>query len=639
MPKIRVTLPDGAVKEVAKGSTCMAVAEAIGPRLAAAALAAKVDGKLVDMSRQLQGDCRLQLLTFKDAEGKSVFWHSVNHVLAQAVAELYPEVALGIGPAVDEGFYYDFFRPTPFTPDDFAKIEGRMEEIVKLDYKIRRMELTKEEAAKFLAKKKTFNRFRLELLEGFPFPEVSFYEQGPFVDMCEGPHVPNTGCLKAFKLTKVAAAFWRGDSKREQLQRIYGIAYPTKKELDEHSAMIEEAAKRDHRKIASQLDLFSVSDSVGGGLILYHPNGAIIRSQLEEFMRSENLKRGYLPVYQPHIIKSDLWKTSGHYDNYKENMFFTQVDGQEYGLKPMNCPGHITIYNARSHSYRELPLRFFEFGTVYRQELSGVLSGLFRVRGFTQDDGHLFMTPSQIKDEVAGLLEFALSVMKTFGFSEYAITLSTKPAKAMGENAAWEKATSALRASLEDLKLKFDVDEGGGAFYGPKIDIKIKDAIGRMWQCTTIQLDFNLPERFDATYVGQDGQKHRCVMVHRAIFGSFERFLAVLIEHYAGAFPLWLSPVQVALLPVNDGHNGFCSELAAKMRARSIRTEVDDSQEKTGAKIRNAQLRKIPLMLVVGDKEAASGRLAVRTRDGKIEEGIAIGEFIARTAKDIEDRR
>ncbi len=499
--------------------------------------------------------------------------------------------------------------------------------------------MSRKHAKEFLEKNKDLNRFRLEIVNEISFDTVSFYQQGGFVDLCEGPHVPSTGRVKAFKLLKVAAAFWKGDAKNPQLQRIYGIAFPQQKLLEEHLKLLEEAGKRDHRRFGNELDLFSVSELVGAGLPLYHPNGGLVRMELEEFVRQEHLKRDYVPVYTPHLVKVDAWKTSGHYDYYRENMYFTEIEGQEYGLKPMNCPGHILIYNARSHSYKELPLRLFELGTVYRRELSGVLSGLFRARGFTQDDSHIFLAPHMLKDEVKRVMDFALFVLRTFGFADFVISVSTKPEKAIGSGEQWEHATLALKQSLEEMKLAYDTDEGGGAFYGPKIDVKIRDALGRLWQCTTVQVDFNQPERFDVTYVGTDGRKHRALIIHRALLGSIERFLAVLLEHYAGALPLWLSPVQVVLLPVSEQHNEFSHSLATRLRNEGIRVEVDDSADKTGAKVRNAQLRKIPLMLVVGEKEKASNALVVRTRDGKMQEGVGVDEFIERTRKQILERK
>jgi len=637
--KIKVTLPDGSHKEFDKGVTCLEVAKAIGPRLADAALAAKVDGKLVDMSHALEKDCKLVILTFKDAEGKAVFWHSANHVMAQAVLELFSGTSLGFGPAIEEGFYYDFDKKDPFKPEDLQLIENKMHEIVKLGAQSKRIEVSKAEAKKILEKDRVKNKYRLEALDELPEKTVSFYQQGAFSDMCRGPHAPSTALVKAFKLTKISSAYWKGDQSKEQLQRIYGIAFPSKKELDEHLLVLEEAEKRDHRKLGAQLDLFSTQELAGAGMIFWHPKGALLRGLVTEFVEKESAKRGYAAVVTPHVFKADLWKTSGHYDYYKENMYFTEIDGMEHGIKPMNCPGHILIYKTKSRSYRDLPIRYSEFGTVYRHELSGVLSGLFRVRGFTQDDSHLFLSSDQLEQEASSCLEYSLFLLKTFGFNEFVITLSTKPEKAVGAPELWEKAEGALERVLKKRGIKYEIDEGGGAFYGPKIDVKIKDAIGRMWQCSTIQVDFNQPERFQVDYVGQDGQKHRCVMIHRASLGSVERFLGVLLEHYSGALPLWLSPVQVAVLPVTDRHNEFANALAGKLQEAGLRAWVDDSQNKTGFKIREAQMQKIPVMLVVGDKEMGGGALAVRYRDGKIEEGVPLQEFISQTLKKVENRQ
>ncbi len=626
--KIKVKLPDGSAKEFGKGVSCLEVAKAIGPRLAEASLAAKVDGKLVDMAHVLEKDCSIKLLTFDDAEGKAVFWHSTNHVLAQAVLELFPGTSLGFGPAIEEGFYYDFDKKEPFTPEDLQKIEKKMSEIVKANFVSKRVEVSKSEAKKLLEKDRAKNKLRFEALEEIPEKVVSFYEQGPFTDLCRGPHIPSTGLAKAFKLLKISSAYWKGDQKNQQLQRIYGISFPSKKQLDEHLRLLEEAEKRDHRKIGAQLDLFSTQEMAGAGMIFWHPKGALLRKLVVDFVEGENFKRGYQTVVTPHLFKVDTWKTSGHYDYYKENMYFVEIDGVEHGIKPMNCPGHIMIYKTRSRSYKELPIRFSEFGTVYRHELSGVLSGLFRVRGFAQDDSHLFFALDQLHSEARSCLEYSLFLLRAFGFSEFVITLSTRPEKSIGSPEIWERAEAALKSVLSKLKLKYVIDEGGGSFYGPKIDVKVRDALGRLWQCSTIQVDFNQPERFDVSYVGADGQKHRCVMIHRASLGSFERFIGVLLEHYAGALPLWLSPVQVSLLPVADRHNDFAYKLSKQLSEAGLRCVVDDSQNKTGFKIREAQLQKIPVMLVVGDKEEESGKLVVRLRDGSMEEGVPVGEFV-----------
>jgi len=634
-----VTLPDGSFKEVDAGATCLDVAKLIGARLAQAAVAAKLDGELVDLSHKIEKDASIKIITFSDPEGKQVFWHSANHVLAQAVLELFPGTALGIGPAIEEGFYYDFDKPEPFTEADLVLIEKKMAEIVKADYTCKRIEASLAEARKALEKDKVKNKYRLEIIGELPETKVSFYEQGPFIDLCRGPHVPSTGRITAFKLVKIASAYWKGDQKNKQLHRIYGIAFPSRKELDAHFTLLEEAEKRDHRKLGTQLDLFSTQELAGAGLIFWHPKGATLRKTIMDFEYKEQLKRGYLPVDTPHVYKVDLWKTSGHYDNYRENMYFTKIDEMDYGIKPMNCPGHILIYKTQVRSYRDLPLRLFEFGTVYRHELSGVLSGLFRVRGFTQDDSHIFIAPEQLHSEVRSVMDFLLFIIQSFGFKDISIKLSTKPVKAIGDEKRWQQATAALESVLKEMKLPYEFDQGGGAFYGPKIDVKIKDAIGRMWQCSTLQVDFNLPERFDVTYVGEDGQKHRCVMLHRAIFGSVERLLGVLLEHYAGALPLWLSPVQIEILPVTDGHNSFAKNLADKFERAGLRVHVDVSQNKTGFKIREAQLQKIPLMLVVGDKEKESNKLAVRQRDGTIENDVPIEEFLSKTLKLVEEKK
>ena len=627
--KVKAILPDGSHKEFEAGTTVLEVAQAIGPRLALAALAAKVDGAEADLSYKLQKDSKVEILTFAQPEGKKVFWHSASHVLAQAVVDLYPGSRLGVGPSIEEGFYHDMdiAGGKKLAPEDLAKIEARMNEIVKADVPIIREEHSKEDARTILQARDAY--FTVQLLDELPGNTASFYRQGNFVDMCRGPHVPSTGKIKFFKLTEVSGAYWKGDAKNPMLQRVYGIAFPEKKALDEYVSRIEEAKKRDHRKIGSELDLFSVNDTVGAGLILYHPKGAILRGIIEDFEKREHAKRGYDPVVIPHLFKADTWKVSGHYDNYKENMYFTEIEGQEYGIKPMNCPGHIIIYNSRSHSYKDLPVRYFELGTVYRHELSGVLSGLFRVRGFTQDDAHIFCTPEQLKGEIKGVIEFARFMLDTFGLG-YEFTLSTRPEKAIGTDDVWERATAALRETMEEMKLPYKIDEGGGAFYGPKIDVKMRDAIGRLWQGPTIQVDFNLPQRFDVNYVGADGKKHRAVMVHRVVLGSMERFLGVLIEHYAGAFPLWLSPVQVMLIPLADAFNGHAKKIEERLLAEGFRVKTDLRVEAVEGKIRDAQLQKIPYMLVIGKREAESGNVSVRKRSGEVTQGVPLEEFVAR---------
>ncbi|MFQ5405611.1 MAG: threonine--tRNA ligase [Candidatus Micrarchaeia archaeon] len=636
--KIKVTLPDKTVKEFPKRSTILQVAEGIGPRLAKAALAAKVNGELVDLSFKLEHDAKVEILTFSSEEGKKVFWHSASHTLAQAIIELYPKTRLGVGPAIEEGFYHDVKLPDDknLSPADLEKIEKKMHEIVKADLPITREELSKEKATELLKEKDAY--FTLQLLDELQGEKITVYRQGNFLDLCKGPHVPSTGLIKHFKLTDVAAAYWKADAGNPSLDRVYGVAFPSKKELDAYLHKTQEAKKRDHRKLASQLDLFSVNETAGAGLILYHPKGAILRNIIEDFAKSEHAKRGYEPVATPHLFKSDTWKTSGHYDYYKENMYFTQIEKQEYGIKPMNCPGHMMIYKTKSHSYRELPIRYFELGTVYRHELSGVLSGLFRVRGFTQDDAHIFCTREQLKDEIKKTMEFAQFVLKAFDLG-YEVTLSTKPEKAIGSNEVWEHATRALKETLEEMKLSYKIDEKGGAFYGPKIDLKMKDAIGRLWQGPTIQVDFNLPERFDITYLGADGKKHRVVMLHRVVMGSIERFLGVLIEHYAGNFPLWLSPVQVMVMPLTDAFAEKAVRLEKKLVETGIRAKTDLRQEGIEYKIRDAQLQKIPFMIVLGKKEADSNTISVRKRSGEVTGGVKVEDFVKQALKDVKEKK
>ena len=547
--------------------------------------------------------------------------HSTSHVMAAAVLALFPEAKLGIGPPIEDGFYYDFDLPRSLTPDDLGAIEAKMREIIAAKQPFIRREVSREEAREVFADQP----YKLELIEEMPEGEViSIYTQGDFTDLCRGPHLEHTGQInpEAFKLLSVAGAYWRGDERRPMLQRIYGTAFESKADLDQYLHRLEEAERRDHRKLGRQLDLFSVSEEAGAGLILWHPKGALVRHLIEDFWRQEHLKWGYELVYSPHIGKAQLWRTSGHLDFYRENMYSPMnIEGQEYFIKPMNCPFHIMIYKSRTRSYRELPLRWAELGTVYRYERSGVLHGLMRVRGFTQDDAHIFCTPEQIEDEILGCLDLTLHLLRSFGFHEYEIVLSVRDPKHkekyIGSDAMWEMAEGSLVKALEERGLPYERAEGEAVFYGPKIDIKIKDALGRAWQCTTIQFDFNLPERFDMTYIGPDGREHRPYMVHRALLGSMERFFGVLIEHYAGAFPVWLAPVQAMIIPVADRHNEYAYQVQSQLRGAGLRTEVDDRSERMQAKIRDAQLQKIPYMLVVGDHEVESGAVAVRLRSGE----------------------
>ncbi|MCK9309433.1 MAG: threonine--tRNA ligase [Candidatus Cloacimonetes bacterium] len=609
---ISITLPDGSVKQYDKPVSALAVATDISPRLADASICAELNGKLIDLEHMIDSDANLVLHTFKSEIGKEVYWHSTSHLMAQAVKQLYPEVLVTIGPAIEQGFYYDFDRETPFTDEELLLIEKRMQELSAMALPYARTELSKAEAIKMFAD--MGESYKLELLDAIPDTDIiSSYRQGDFVDLCRGPHLQNTSKIKAIKLLKTSGAYWRGDEKNKMLKRIYGISFPSNKELNEYLVFLEEAAKRDHRKLGKDLDLFSINDEVGAGLVLWHPNGAMIRHQIESYWKEEHLRRGYKLVYTPHVGRSNLWETSGHLGFYKENMYSPmQVEDQEYYIKPMNCPFHIHIYNANHHSYRELPIRLAELGTVYRYERSGVLHGLMRVRGFTQDDAHIICTPEQLDAEVEKLIVFSLDMLKHFGFKDFMIYLSTQPEGSVGEKADWDKATESLAASLKKLDLDYSVDEGGGAFYGPKIDIKIKDAIGRAWQCTTIQFDFNLPKRFNMQYIGADNSPHQPFMIHRAVLGSVERFFATLLEYHGGNLPLWLSPVQVMLIPITDGQFDYASEIMEKMQAMGLRCEIDSRSEKMGYKIREAELKKIPFMCIVGKNEAANNQVTLR---------------------------
>lgn len=538
--------------------------------------------------------------------------HSTSHLLAQAVMEIFPGVKLGIGPSTEDGFYYDFDLPQAITPEDLPKIEKAMKDICKKNQKFERQEVSKDEALRLFEEKG--EKYKVEIIKDLETDKVTLYRNGDFVDLCRGPHVDFTGRIKAFKLLSIAGAYWRGIETNPMMQRIYGTAFPTKEELDTYLANLEEAKKRDHRKLGKELDLFSLHEEAGAGLVYYHPKGAMLRSLIEDFMKKENLKRGYEQVYIPHIAKIDLWNTSGHTNYYRENMYFMKIDEQEYVVKPMNCPGHILIYSRKTRSYRDLPIRYFEFGTVYRYEKSGVLHGLLRVRGFTQDDAHIFCREDQLEGEIVQTLDFIAFVMKTFGF-DFKINLSTRPESFAGTIDNWEKATAILEKALQDRGLPFEIDPGAGVFYGPKIDVKLKDSLGRAWQGPTVQVDFNLPQRFNLNYIGEDGKQKTPVMVHRAILGSLERFIGALIEHYGGAFPFWLAPTQVSILPVSDRHNDYADKVAAQLREIGVRVEVDPRRETIGAKIRNAQLQKVPYMLIVGDKEEQAGTVAIRSRE------------------------
>jgi len=541
-----------------------------------------------------------------------VLRHSTSHVMAQAVIELFPGVKLGIGPAIEDGFYYDFDLPEKLTPEDLPKIEAKMKGIIASKHRFERIEISKEKAIELFEERG--EKYKVELLREIVDNQVSLYKSGSFIDLCRGPHIEHTGHIKAFKLLSIAGAYWHGIETNPMMQRIYGTVFPTPKELDEYLRRMEEAKKRDHRKLGRELDLFSLHEEAGAGLVYYHPKGAIIRNLIEDFLRKENQKRGYEFVYIPHLAKVDLWNTSGHTNYYRENMYFMQIDEQEYVVKPMNCPGHILIFKRKTRSYRDLPVRYFELGTVYRYEKSGVLHGLLRVRGFTQDDAHIFCREDQLEDEILQVLDFIAYVMKVFGF-EYKVNLSTRPESFAGTIEKWDHATAVLQKSLQDRGLPFEIDPGAGVFYGPKIDIKLKDSLGREWQGPTVQVDFNLPQRFDLAYIAEDGKERTPVMVHRAVLGSLERFIGALIEHYAGAFPVWLAPVQVVLLPISDRHIDYAEKLKQELLEAGARVDLDSRRETIGAKIRDAQKQKIPYMLILGDKEVAAGTAAIRSRE------------------------
>jgi threonyl-tRNA synthetase len=572
------------------------------------------------------------------AEGQDLYSlrHSAAHVMAQAVRRLYPEVRLAIGPPIDDGFYYDLDLPVRLTEEDLPKIEAEMAKIIAEDFRFERSMISKDEALKLYRDRG--ERFKLELVEGLTDGQISLYTDGDFTDLCEGPHVPSTGRIKAFKLLSVAGAYWRGDEHKPQLQRIYGTAYFNKEDLSAHLTRIEEAKRRDHRKLGKELGLFSFEELAGPGVVFYHPKGAIVRGVIEDYVRAAHRARGYLPVVTPHIFRADVWKRSGHLEYYSENMFLFDVEEQPYGIKPMNCPGHILIYSSTIHSYRELPIRLFELGTVYRNEKGGVLHGLLRVRGFTQDDAHIFLREDQLQDELVKILDFAFEVLRAFGFEQYEVELSTRPDKYIGNLENWNHAEAALRSALEAKAIPYAVHEGEGAFYGPKIDLKIQDALGRSWQCGTVQCDFGLPERFDLTYAGQDGKSHRVVMLHRALLGSFERFFGMLIEHYAGALPTWLSPVQATLIPLGERHVEYARKVVAQLHDMGLRADINESNDKMQAKIRDAQRAQVPYMLVVGDREAADGRVAVRHRREGDLGAMPVGDFLARVTKEIADR-
>jgi threonyl-tRNA synthetase len=632
---IKVTLKDGSVKEYQKGIKVEEIVADIGSGLLKAAIAAKIDGKVVDLAAPVNNDCSLEVLTFDNDEGKWALRHTSSHILAQAVKRLFPEAKLAIGPAIDTGFYYDFDSDRPFSEEDLAAIEKEMEKIVKEDQKLERFELPRKDAIELMKEKG--EDYKVELINELPEDEViSFYKQGDFVDLCAGPHAPSTGKAKAIKLLSVAGAYWRGNENNKMLQRIYGTAFVKKSQLDEYIHMLEEAKKRDHRKLGKDLDLFSIQEE-GPGFPFFHPKGMIIRNLLEDFWRKEHRKNGYQEIKTPIILNEELWHRSGHWDHYKENMYFTKIDDGDYAVKPMNCPGGMLMYKRDMRSYRELPIRMGELGLVHRHELSGALHGLMRVRCFTQDDAHLFMMPSQIREEIIGVINMVDYFYSLFGF-KYHVELSTRPENSMGSEEDWNLATNALKEALDAKGMSYKINEGDGAFYGPKIDFHLEDCIGRTWQCGTIQLDFQMPEKFDLTYIGADGEKHRPVMIHRVIFGSIERFIAILTEHYAGAFPVWLAPVQVVVLPISEKQNAYAEKLVMQLEELDIRAEADLRNEKVGYKIREAQLQKVPYMLVVGDKEVENGTVAVRDRKEGDRGTMKTEDFIKQITAEINEK-
>ena len=608
---MQVKLKDGKVIEAAEGSTLMDLAAGISGRLKKEAVVARVNGRLMDLSQPVHDGDQVEIYTLKDPEGLETYRHSSAHIMAEAVGELFPGTKFGIGPVIKEGFYYDFDTDHVFTPEDLQKIEEKIAEIVQRNTPFVRKVLKREEALEYFGN--LGEKYKVELISDLPEgEEISIYEQGGFLDLCRGPHVPSTGYLKAYKLMNLAGAYWRGSEKNKMLQRIYATAFPDRKELEAYLTRLEEARKRDHRKLGAELDLFTLEEE-GPGFPLFLPKGMVLRNELEDYMREMYKKWDYEEIKTPIILNRKLWEQSGHWDHYKENMYFTKIDEGDYAIKPMNCPGCMLVYKHGQHSYRELPIRYAEMGLVHRHEKSGVLHGLMRVRAFTQDDAHIFMLYHQIREEIRKVIEMVDEVYQTFGFT-YSVELSTRPEKAMGEVEMWDMATQSLKDALEELKMPYAINEGDGAFYGPKIDFHLNDSIGRTWQCGTIQLDFQMPEKFDLTYIGEDGAKHRPAMIHRAIYGSIERFIGILIEHYGGAFPLWLAPVQANILPVAEVHQDYAWEAAARLKKAGIRVQVDDRNEKLGYRIRESQVKKIPYTFVVGDREAEEGTVSVRKR-------------------------
>ncbi len=627
MNEIRIVLPDGSVGQCNQGTTIKEIIASWKKDMLRSIVAAKINNKPVDLSHPIEEPATISLINIDAKDGLEILRHSISHVMAQAVKDLFDGVQITIGPSIEEGFYYDFDYRENFTPEDLAKIEERMREIVAADYPFVRKEMPRQEAISFFRERG--ETYKVELLNELAedLKTISLYGQGGYVDLCRGPHIPSTGMIRAFKLLNVAGAYWRGDERNKMLQRIYGTGFATEKALAEYLHIVEEAKKRDHRKLGRELDLFQMNDEAGPGLIIFHPKGTRLRNIIEDWEKKEHLKRGYEMVIGPQILKADLWKRSGHFDHYRENMYFTEVENQAYGIKPMNCLAHMLIYKSKIRSYRDLPLRYFELGTVHRHEKTGVLHGLMRVRQFTQDDAHILCTPEQLNGEITAIADFVSYAMKVFGF-DYDVELSTRPEKSIGSDEEWEMATAALEGALKTNKIEYEVKEGDGAFYGPKIDFKLKDALKRKWQCATIQCDFTLPDRFDLSYIGADGEKHRPVMLHRVILGAIERFMGVLIEHHAGAFPVWLSPVQAVLMTVTDKHIPYGENVYIELIEAGIRVERDFRNEKLGYKIREAQVQKVPYMLVIGDREMESNKVSPRERSGKDLGATGVNEFI-----------
>lgn len=629
---IKIKLKDNSEMEIEEGLSVLEVAKKISEGLARVATCAEIDGEVVDLRTVVSKDCSLNILTFDSLNGKKAYWHTTSHIMAQAIKRLYPEIKLAIGPSIDNGYYYDFDTEVAFTPEMLEAIEKEMKKIIKEDIKIERFELPRNEALDLVKDEP----YKVELINDLPEGEtISFYKQGDFTDLCAGPHLTSTGKVKAVKLLSSSGAYWRGNEKNKMLQRIYGISFPKSSELEEYVNMLEEAKKRDHKKLGKQLELFMIAPE-GPGFPFFLPKGMALRNVLEDFWRKIHVKNGYQEIKTPVILNEQLWHTSGHWDHYKENMYTTKIDDVDFGVKPMNCPGGMLVYKNSLHSYRDLPIRMGELGLVHRHEKSGELNGLFRVRCFTQDDAHIFCTPEQIESEIVRLMKLINKVYSIFGF-EYTVELSTRPENSMGAEEDWNMAESALKKALEHEGVQYVINEGDGAFYGPKIDFHIKDCLGREWQCGTIQLDFQMPERFDLTYIGEDGEKHRPVMLHRVIFGSIERFIGILIEHFAGAFPVWLAPVQVKILPIADAHKEYSNELKRKLEELNIRVEIDERQEKIGYKIREAQLQKVPYMLIIGDKEIETNNVGVRSRkDGDIGQ-MKLEDFVTKLQEEVEN--